>query len=80
MVYGPQYRNPHESKHTVDEVLNWFKENKVEYINSIPKINVAEQFALGEQLFEKHHPGGKTDHILSQLGWIFTQGREGGFS
>jgi len=74
-----QYRNPHESKHSVGEVLNWFKENKVEYINSLPKISLDEQFALGEKLFEKHDLGGKIDHFLSQLSWMFTQGKEGGF-
>ena len=74
-----QYQNPHETKHTVDEVLNWFRENKVEYVNSLPKINLAEQFTPGEQLFEKHEQGGKVDHFLSQLGWIFTQEKEGGF-
>ena len=31
-----QYENPIESKHTIDEVLNWFDKNNIKYINSIP--------------------------------------------
>jgi hypothetical protein len=31
------------------------------------------------QLLEPDNPGGPLDHLLSQLGWIFKDGREGGF-
>src|SRR5262249_7129041 len=31
-----QYNHPHESKHTFDEVLRWFDESGVEFVNSIP--------------------------------------------
>ena len=31
-----QYFHPIESLHTLDEVLNWFKNNNIEYISSIP--------------------------------------------
>ncbi len=74
-----QYRNPHEEKFTVGDVLEWFHANGIEYINSIPKINLAERLTLEERLFEKHDPGTKLARLLSQLGWIFTQAREGGF-
>jgi SAM-dependent methyltransferase len=74
-----QYCHPHEEKFGVEQVLDWFRRNNIEYVNSIPKINLAERFTLVERLFEKHDPGTKVSHILSQLGWIFTQPREGGF-
>ena len=35
-----QYEHPVESLHTLDEVLSWFKNNNIEYINSIPKCNM----------------------------------------
>ncbi len=31
-----QYKNPSETVHTLEEVLNWFKENNISYISSIP--------------------------------------------
>ncbi|MBI4488750.1 MAG: class I SAM-dependent methyltransferase [Deltaproteobacteria bacterium] len=74
-----QYKNPHEERFTVDEALGWFDENHIEYVNSIPKINRAERFTMEEKLFGDHDRGTRLGHLLSQLTWIFTQGREGGF-
>ena len=31
-----QYIHPIESLHTIDEVLNWFNKNNIEFISSIP--------------------------------------------
>ena len=31
-----QYFHPIESLHTLDEVLNWFKKNNIDYVSSIP--------------------------------------------
>jgi len=74
-----QYKNPHESKHTIDEVLKWFNEDGFEFMNSIPKSIAIENFSADEKLFEPHEIGTKTDHILVQTKLIFTGGREGGF-
>jgi ubiquinone/menaquinone biosynthesis C-methylase UbiE len=74
-----QYRHPHEDKFAVGDVLSWFRQNKIEYVNSIPKIKIGEQFNGSDRLFEPHDPGGPLENLLCQLGWIFTQGREGGF-
>ena len=77
--FRDQYENPHEEKFAVGEVLKWFQQNNIEYMNSISKIRLGAQSTLGDQLFEPHDPGGALDHFLCQLGWIFTKGREGGF-
>jgi SAM-dependent methyltransferase len=74
-----QYKNPHEDKFTVEQVLRWFQQNRIEYINSVPKIRVGEIFTSTARLFQRQNPGTSLDHLLCQLGWIFTQGREGGF-
>jgi SAM-dependent methyltransferase len=74
-----QYRNPHETRHTVGEVLTWFKENDIEFLNSVPKITLTEDFTVSEKLFEPHDRGTRIEHVLRQLSWIFTKGREGGF-
>lgn len=68
-----QYRNPRETKHTIGEVLGWFRENGIEYINTFPKINLGQEFHPDEKLFDKHDAGTKADHFISQLIWIFTQ-------
>lgn len=74
-----QYCHPHEKTFSVGDVLRWFKDNGVEYVNSLPKINLGERLTPAERLFEQHAPGRGIDHALAQAGWILTQGREGGF-
>ena len=74
-----QYRNPHDSTFTVDAVLRWFEENNIEYINSMPKIRTGDRSTPNERLFEAQDPGTPVDHLLCQLGWIFSKGTEGGF-
>lgn len=34
--FKDQYDNPFETKHTYFEVINWFSENNIEFLNSIP--------------------------------------------
>ena len=51
-----QYFHPIESLHTLDEVLDWFKNNDIEYINSIPSCDF-EYFENYENVFEKKGKG-----------------------
>ena len=37
-----QYEHPVESLHTLDEVFSWFKENNIEFVNSIPICDLKE--------------------------------------
>lgn len=77
--YADQYQNPHDVTLTVGDVLGWFADNGVRFVNSVPKINLADRRKPEDGLFDQCSPGNGLDHLLSQLGWIFTQGREGGF-
>lgn len=74
-----QYKNPHEDKFKVDDVISWFRQNNIEYINSIPKIRLGEHFTTKDDLFKPRSPGSRIEHLLCELGWIFSQGKEGGF-
>lgn len=60
-------------------VLRWFEENDINYVNSIPKIRFGFPLTPNEQLFEKHEPETKWEHGLKQMNFISTQSREGGF-
>jgi len=79
MWFADQYRHPHETSHTVEEVLRWFRENQVVFLNGIPKIAFGDPFTSHEQLFQPHPIGSRLEHALRQLGWMVTQRREGGF-
>ncbi len=74
-----QYKNPHESTHTIGEVLTWFDRTGFEFTNGIPKPKAFESLATDEQLFTPGSRGSWLDHALMQLGLLLTGGKEGGF-
>lgn len=74
-----QYKHPHESKHTIGEVLKWFGSEGFEYSNGIPKATALDQFAANEQLFSPNPTGSWLDHFLVQGGMLLGGGKEGGF-
>ena len=71
-----QYFNPHETWHSIDEVLGWFEENDVEFLNCSPPILGTEGEA-SSNLFERSSPGTRYQRLMTQLGWLGTISREG---
>lgn len=74
-----QYKNPHESKHTIGEVLKWFEVSGFEFVNSLPKTKAFASLSEHQKVFEPNPPGNWFDHFLVQLQWLFKEGQEGGF-
>tara|TARA_B100000959_G_C14935927_1_gene605723 strand:+ start:587 stop:1489 length:903 start_codon:yes stop_codon:yes gene_type:complete len=72
-----QYEHPVESTHTFDEVLKWFNNNNIEFIDSIPKCsfdNIGE-----ERIFEKSTKENYIERIIQQFFMILGKfGSEGG--
>ena len=79
MWFMDQYKNPHESKHTFGEVIRWFDQEGVEFINSVPKATAFTLLSPEENLFEVNPRGRRLDHFFVQLGMLLRGGREGGF-
>lgn len=77
--YLDQYKNPHESTHTIDEILSWFDRAGLEFINSLPKTVISEAFSQNESLFTPHQRGTTFDHFLVQLELLMNQNPKGGF-
>ena len=73
-----QYFHPIESLHTLDEVLRWFKDNNIEYINSIPSSDF--EFSQNyDELFKKNSIGTFYSRIINQIFMIFNRlGSDGG--
>lgn len=71
-----QYYNPHETWHSIDEVLGWFKENGIEYLNTSPPILGTDGEATSG-LFAKSEPGRVYQRVVTQLSWLGTIAREG---
>jgi SAM-dependent methyltransferase len=77
--FSDQYRHPHESKHTIDEVLGWFEENGIEFLRGIPSVTPGPGMLNGTDLFEPEPRGSRLDHLLVQCKEIVQGSREGGF-
>ncbi|MHC4752267.1 MAG: class I SAM-dependent methyltransferase [Planctomycetota bacterium] len=74
-----QYKNPHESKHTIGEVLKWFDQTDFEFVNGIPKVKAFEAFSKQEKLFKPNLKGNWIDHLIVQTNLMFRGSEEGGF-
>jgi SAM-dependent methyltransferase len=74
-----QYKHPHESKHSFDEVLRWFDASGVEFTASIPRCVATESFSPSDRLFAPRGRGSAFDRLVVQLGMLLSGGREGGF-
>jgi hypothetical protein len=70
-----QYYNPHETWHSIDEVMEWFGENNVSFLNCEPSIIGAN--GSGNGLFTQTSPGSKPARILTQLSWLNSIASEG---
>lgn len=71
-----QYYNPHETWHSIDEVLSWFEECGVEYLNARPPI----LGTLGEgaaPFLVKTETGSSFQRLVTQLAWLGSISREG---
>ena len=74
-----QYKNPHESKHTIGEVLRWFDETGFDFVKSIPKQKAFEKLSENEKLFRSDSRGNWLDHFFVQAQLLFSGSKEGGF-
>ncbi len=81
--YQDQYLHPHELSHTIDELLEWYKKNNIEYINSLPPIELFRKEEQAIRIFKKSAVTGwrnsKLAHLLKQLKWIISLRKTGGY-
>ena len=77
--FQDQYCHPHESCHTLGEVMRWMKEDGLEFVNSIPKPEVGPELTVDEQMFVPKGPGNAVGRVLSQVASMGSGYREGGF-
>lgn len=77
--FQDQYKNPHETKHTIGEVAGWVKDIGFEFISSIPKSTLPSDLDPDHKLFQPARLGGELERFLVEAGMILSGGREGGF-
>ncbi len=74
-----QYKNPHESKHTIGEVIGWLDAIGFRFVRSLPRSKPFQPLLEDERLFEPEAPGNWIERTMVELGMIQSGSREGGF-
>ncbi len=74
--FQDQYSNPHETKHSYHEVIEWFSENDIEFVSSIPF-----NFDVNEEIFKQKPILSKSEILFREYAMMFNlrQIYEGGF-
>ncbi|UCE50230.1 MAG: methyltransferase domain-containing protein, partial [Phycisphaerales bacterium] len=72
--FADQYSHPHESKHTVGEVIRWFDSTDVEFVRCVCPHTLTDV----DNLFESQPRPKGTDRFLIQAREAITGSREGG--
>lgn len=65
--YADQHEHPHESRHTVGEVLGWFERAGLQYCAARPGVCPG---VPPDPLFGPGDPGSAAGRLLSQLSWM----------
>ena len=66
--FEDQYKHPHESKHTMGEVLHWLDGVGFEWIRSVPGPRAFQSFSETEKLFRPGPRGSMIDRFFLQAG------------
>ncbi|MDO8509358.1 MAG: class I SAM-dependent methyltransferase [Nanoarchaeota archaeon] len=80
--WNDQYLHPHETTHSIGEVLNWFKKNDIEYIETVPSTKIFDQSNLEIAGVWNKCDVGYPNFLVragKQLMWILNNQREGGY-
>jgi SAM-dependent methyltransferase len=72
-----QYRHPHESRHSIDEVVQWFGEAGIDLLLTIPPVG-SEEFTEDTKLFLPRVPSGRLDHFATEFRMLLEGGNDGG--
>ena len=72
-----QYKHPHETKHSIDEVLSWFDAAGFEFTSCIPTIG-DDEFSDDMRLFEPRSSGRYLDRLSTELEMLLSGGTDGG--
>jgi len=74
-----RYKNPHESKHTIGQVMGWLDEIGFDFVRSMPKTKPFQPFSEQDGLFVPEQAGNWLERTMVELGMIRSGNREGGF-
>jgi hypothetical protein len=68
-----QYRHPHETRHSIDEVLGWFETAGLDFLSSVPAAN-GSPFTNDTRLFAPYPRSTATGRWVAQMQVLLTRG------
>ena len=80
--WNDQYLHPHETTHTIGEVLKWFKKNSIEYQQTLPAISPFDKSVLEiAGVWNNTNEPYPHAHLraYNQLTWLWKIHHEGGY-
>jgi SAM-dependent methyltransferase len=75
--FRDQYQHPHESRHSMDEVLEWFDASGVEFLSSLPAAD-GSSFTTATPLFAPQSRAMASTRLAAQLQALMAGGPDGG--
>ncbi len=73
--WNDQYKHPHETTHTIGEVLKWFRKNNINFTQLIPNgLDIGISGVWNEDAYPNFF-----NRVLKQLDWIYSTHHEGGY-
>lgn len=80
--WNDQYLHPHETSHSIWQVLRWFGKNNIEYYETVPSVKLTNQ--ADYEIAGVWNRSGETKpnffvRLIKQLIWIYTTHKEGGY-
>ena len=82
--YADQYQHPHESVHTIGQLLRWYRLHDIAYVNSMPPIELWRPEGAAQALFDRSRAAdcwrnSGVAHLHKQFGWIISLRKTGGY-
>jgi hypothetical protein len=77
VVSRPAPPSAHETRHSIDEVLDWFDAAGVDFLSPIPAAD-GSPFTNDTRLFEPHPRSTAVGRWAAQMEMLLTGGRDGG--
>jgi carbamoyltransferase len=77
--FSDQYRHPHETTHTMGEVMRWFAEDGLDFVRAVPSVAPDGDGLERGELFRATGSGTRLRRFGVQALEVFKGGRDGGF-
>ncbi|MEK7583061.1 MAG: class I SAM-dependent methyltransferase [Patescibacteria group bacterium] len=73
-----QYYHPHESTHSIAEILRWFKKNNIRFLQTVPSTGEKQNLDLMGVFQQEPYPG-VLKRFTAQLSWMSEDDPNGGY-